>query len=67
MTDAPADVQSLKVEMAGMGHGSSGLADKLIDDILLKQSRIGHKLNCIMIKPRSQTKGYKKPTPWPTK
>lgn len=67
MTDAPMDVHDLKVEMAPMGHGSSGLLNTIVEDIILEQSKIGRKMNTILIKPLSQTRGYKKPAPWPTK
>jgi len=67
MTDAPVNVHDLKIEMAPMGHGASWHADGIIDRILLEQSRMGRKLNSVLIKPLSQTKGYKKPTPWPSK
>ncbi|MHC5194922.1 hypothetical protein ACYSUW_14305 [Pseudomonas frederiksbergensis] len=67
MTDAPMDVHDLKFAMAPMGHGSSYISNKFVDDIIRENAQMGRKMNTILIKPTAQTKGYKMPTPWPAK
>lgn len=67
MTDEQKHVDGLTFVMAPIGHGSGRLMNKIVDDILLERSQMARKMNTFLIKPLSQTKGYKKPTPWPSK